>query len=68
MLADFSEFQKIETDPTDKLKTELYKLITPANKSGDPMKFTEREGFYEPGYIYGNPKIHKSLTEPPLRP
>ena len=68
MLADSFKFQKIKTDPTDKLKTELTKLITQANKLGDPMKFAKREGYYETGYIYGNPKIHKSLTEPPLRP
>jgi len=26
------------------------------------------EGYYEPGYLYGNPKIHKRLIDPPLRP
>ena len=25
-------------------------------------------GYYSPGYIYGNPKIHKNLEDPPLRP
>ena len=26
------------------------------------------EGHHEPGYIYGNPKTHKNLVDPPLRP
>ena len=25
-------------------------------------------GHFKPGYLYGNPKIHKDLSNPPLRP
>ena len=39
-----------------------------ANRADDEIKFTKREGHYDPGYIYGNPKLHKSMKNPPLRP
>ena len=68
IVADDSKFKKIDSDPTDDLKRELNKLILEANKSGDAVKFQKREGQYDPGYIYGNPKIHKKLQDPPLRP
>ena len=67
LLSDDTKFRKIEKDPTDELKRELNKHIGIVNTSKE-VKITKREGKYEPGYIYGNPKIHKRLINPPLRP
>jgi len=66
-LSDHTKFKKIDRDPTDDLKREINMCISNINKSGG-HKFYRREGKYEPGYIYGNPKIHKRLVNPPLRP
>ena len=38
------------------------------NSNSKTIKSSKRVGKYEPGYIYGNPKVHKRLTNPPLRP
>ena len=67
ILSDSSKFEKILSDPTDSIKSRLNILIKEANKFED-MKFKKREGQYSPGYLYGNPKIHKSVINPPLRP
>ena len=67
LLSDETKFRKIVKDPTDELKRELNKHIGIVNTSKD-VKIAKREGKYEPGYIYGNPKIHKRLINPPLRP
>jgi len=63
-----SKFSRIPKDPTEQLKRELNKLISAANNSTDSFKLQKLMGRYEPGYIYGNPKIHKRLIDPPLRP
>jgi len=66
-LSDTTKFSKIDKDPTDTLKREINICISNINRAGG-HKFYRREGKYEPGYIYGNPKIHKRLVDPPLRP
>lgn len=68
IISDRNKFEKVDKDPTNDLKRELAKLVAQANKSGDAIKFAKVEGMYEPGYLYGNPKIHKKLQDPPLRP
>ena len=68
LLSDESKFTKIRKDPTEDLKKELNKHISVVNNSSKSIKISRREGKYKPGYIYGNPKIHKSLNNPPLRP
>ena len=68
IVSDESKFKKLESDPTEDLKRDLNKLVNKANRSGDPIKLSKKEGKYTPGYLYGNPKIHKSLRNPPLRP
>ena len=68
IVSDESKFKKLQTDPIEELKRELNKLVSRANRSGDPIKLSKKEGKYSPGYLYGNPKTHKSLRNPPLRP
>ena len=68
LLSDETKFRKINKDPTDELKRELNKHIDEVNSHSKQIKITKREGKYEPGYAYGNPKIHKRLNNPPLRP
>ena len=68
LLSDETKFCKINKDPTDELKRELNKHIGVVNNNSKQIKITKREGKYEPGYVYGNPKIHKRLINPPLRP
>lgn len=46
-----SKFEKIDSDTTNFLKKELNDLITRADRSGDPIKFSRKEGQYEPGYL-----------------
>ena len=67
LLADETKFTKIEKDPAPELKTELNKLISTANARND-CYIPKILGHFEPGYIYGNPKIHKNINDPPLRP
>jgi len=67
-LADQAKFIKIRKDPTEDLKRELNRLISEINSNSDTIKFQKLQGKYEPGYIYANPKIHKRLVNPPLRP
>ena len=42
--------------------------ITAINAEKNPHGFKKLEGNYQAGYIYGNLKTHKSLTDPPMRP
>jgi len=66
-LTDITKFHKIEKDPTDQLKREINACIRSISDSSG-VKLPKREGKYVPGYVYGNPKIHKRLVNPPLRP
>ena len=67
MLQDDSKFTKISNDPSNALKTRINKLISRiGNKDECPLPKLSRH--FEPGYIYGNPKTHKNVTNPPLRP
>lgn len=68
LLSDESKFQKITRDPTDGLKRELNKHINIVNSTSKSIRISKRVGKYDPGYVYGNPKIHKQLLNPPLRP
>ena len=68
VVSDEQKFTKIDKDPTNDLKQELNKLIVQCNSVQQDILFPKREGHYDPGYIYGNPKIHKSMINPPLRP
>ena len=68
ILNDSSKFKKLTHDPTEKLKQKVNGLIDSINLSTDAKPFNKLIGHYEPGYTYGNPKIHKNLSEPELRP
>ena len=65
---DTSKFHKLQKDPTEDLKKKLNGLIDMYNNSSQTNKFKKLIGHFQPGYIYGNPKIHKSRTNPPIRP
>ena len=67
ILKDETKFVKIEKDPTYDLKSELNKLIAVIN-SATTYNYPRLTGHFEPGYVYGNPKIHKNKESPPLRP
>ena len=67
ILEDRSKFQEISKNPTNKLKTKIYQLITIANNFGTKY-FSRIKGHYTPGYLYANPKIHNSITDTPMRP
>ena len=68
LLSDESKFKKIPRDPTEEMKKEINKHISFVNNNSKSVKLHKLEGKYKPGYIYGNPKIHKRLINPPLRP
>lgn len=64
---DGTKFVKIEKDPSNQLTTEINKLITTINAvAGNNL--SKISGHFEPSYIYGNPKTHKDMQNPPLRP
>ena len=67
LLEDSTKFKTIRKDPTDKLKKMLNALVTSVNAKVDGTKLHKLVGHYTPGYIYCNPKIHKSITDPPMR-
>ena len=68
IISDTSKFEKLTKDPTEQLKKTLNNLIDIANNENEHFKLKKLVGHYRPGYLYGNPKIHKSLENPPLRP
>jgi hypothetical protein len=65
---DPEKFQKIRKDPTENIKKRLNTLVEVVNATQSVQHLKKLEGHYEPGYLYGNPKIHKTLSDPPLRP
>ena len=67
ILSDSSKFRKVTKEGSDALKSEINKLITTINGHSGCNMF-KVIGHYEPGDIYGNPKIHKSQKNPPLHP
>ena len=66
ILADQSKFQRITKNPVDQLKRDANNLISAANKVSKTFKFDKIVGEFQPGYFYGNVKVHKSGY--PLRP
>jgi len=62
------KFEKLEKDPTDDIKRKINTLITRVNKAVGKTVMNKLYGHYSPGYIYANPKIHKSITDPTFRP
>ena len=66
ILDDESKFEKIDTDPTAKLKADVNRIIAAANAVIGGVHFQVISGEYSPGYAYGNVKIHKENK--PLRP
>jgi hypothetical protein len=68
LVGDTQKFRKIPKDTNDALKKTLNDLIELGNRSAGTKVIEKLIGQYKPGYLYGNPKIHKSLESPPLRP
>ena len=68
ILNDDSKFCKVNRDTTAKMKADVNKLIEISNyvNTSQEHKLNKIIGEYEPGYIYGNVKIHKPSN--PLRP
>ena len=66
ILQDTSKFQRINKNPIDEIKREANHIIERINASSNSNHFSLICGDYEPGYIYGNVKTHK--TGNPLRP
>ena len=66
ILSDESKFRKIRADPTADNKKEANRLIDSANAHLRDAEIKRIIGEYEPGYIYGNVKIHKPNKD--LRP
>ena len=63
-----NKFKRIDKDPTENLKKKLNSFITAANNYTNEIEIPKLSGHYSPGYLYGNPKIHKDVSDPPLRP
>ena len=67
ILTDKSKFREIKKRPYNQIKTRINQLITIANNFGTKY-FASIRGHFTPGYLYANPKIHKSMHDPPIRP
>ena len=67
-LSDTTKFIKIDKNPTLDLKRKLNKHISIINAVIDGAKLNKLIGHFEPAYIYGNPKIHKKIINPPMLP
>jgi hypothetical protein len=68
MLSDKTKFKKVNKDPIPSLKKELNNLIDVVNAVTGPHHIDKLIGHFTPGYVYGNPKIHKDMLNPKLRP
>ena len=68
ILSDNTKFVQINKDPTLQLKKKLRALIDTVHATSNAPRFPSLIGQYQPGYIYGNAKIHKNKENPPLRP
>ena len=70
ILSDNTKFKPIDIDPTEDIKKRLNGIIKHTNsvQIDDNKIFQNAVGHFSPGYIYGNPKIHKNISNPPLRP
>ena len=68
ILQDTSKFRRLDKNPTDNIKKSLNSLISSINAKIDGTKMSKIIGHYTPGYIYCNPKIHKNINNPPMRP
>ena len=66
LLSDKTKFEKLKKDPTDALKVKTNKIIDAANAVVGEIHFSKITGEYNPGYAYGNGKVHKK--DNPLRP
>ena len=63
-----TKFKKIEEDPTELLKKHLNSLISEIRNTPGTSDIKKINGHYQPGYVYANLKIHKSLHNPPFGP
>ena len=68
ILNDESKFVHIEGNPIKNFKKRLNLIIKTNNAVSNYLKLPVLVGDYNPGYIYGNCKIHKDINNPPLRP
>ena len=66
-LSDISKFMKIEKTSNNDLKQYPNKHITCVNALISSTKLSKLVDYYEPAYIYANPKINKQLIDPPIR-
>ena len=65
---DTNKFTLLKKEPTNSLKKQLNNAIRTINAVKNSLGFKQLIGHFQPGYIYGNPKIHKNIQNPPLRP
>ena len=68
ILSDSTKFMKIDIDPTEDLKKQVNQLIAQIKQDNEEYPLQKFTGYFEPGYIYANPKIHKRLQDPLFRP
>lgn len=67
-IADESKFEYIEKYDLVTFKRNINNLIAAVNACSGGVKLKKLIGHFEPAYLYGNPKIHKSMINPKFRP
>ena len=69
IISDANKFQPCDTKQSENIKKKINVI---SNKYKDNLPQIHKKlrvtGEYSPGHLYGLPKIHKSCTDPPLRP
>ena len=71
LLQDETKFIETNKNQSEKIKTKINDCL---NRSGlekidkDLYMALKRVGDFQNGHLYGTPKIHKNLKDPPLRP
>ena len=67
ILQDRNKFKRIRKDLTKHIKSVINYIVCLLNHKYSE-NLSKLEEHCEPGYLYGNPKIHKNKQDPPLRP
>ena len=71
LISDATKFSPCASDPTSTIKSKLND-IAKKYKNSETEKYIykniNRVGEFHPGHLYGLPKLHKDIENPPLRP
>ena len=69
LISDHSKFRPCPAKQSETVKSKINIIASKYKTSAPQMcKKLQVKGEFPPGHLYGLPKVHKSITDPPLRP